>query len=114
MKTILKLFPVGITIALLIQSCELNEFDRQEEKMGILPERFKVDIPGSLTSNIKSASLSQKSTAGTQRDTLNGNAIYAHLTNFIAIGEAGSDIVQDIIFAIAYYRINKPMTLSFE
>jgi hypothetical protein len=44
---------------------------------------------------------------------MNGNEIYAHLNNFIAIGEGAADIVQDIIFAIALYEINEPMSLSF-
>ncbi len=114
MKTIKNLFPVIIAIAVMFQSCELDELKQTEENSGILPERFKIDIPTSLSSDLKSTSISQKSTSSTQADTLNGNAMYAHLTNFIAIGEAGADIVQNIIFVIAYYDINEPMTMSFE
>ncbi len=114
MKTIKRLFPAVFLIALLIQSCELNELSKPEEKIGILPDRFKIDIPGSLSSDLKSSSISQKSTASVQADTLNGNAVYAHLTNFIAIGEAGAEIIEHIILAIALYDIDEPMTLSFE
>ncbi|MBN2523820.1 MAG: hypothetical protein JXB24_11145 [Bacteroidales bacterium] len=114
MKTIKKIFPVLIMMALLIQSCELNELNHQDKAAGILPERFKINIPGSLSNDLKSTSISQKSANSIQVDTLNGNAIYAHLTNFIAIGEAAADIIQDIIFAIAYYDIDEPMAISFE
>jgi len=114
MKIIKRLFPAVILIALLIQSCELDELRTQDEKSGILPDRFKIDIPGSLSSNQKSSSISQKSTESVQVDTLNGNAIYAHLTNFIAVGEAGAEIIENIILAIALYDIDEPMTLSFE
>lgn len=114
MKTIKKLIPAIFMIALLIQSCELNDLQTPEMKTGILPDKFMVDIPGSLSTQMKSAGISMKSTECIQVDTLNGNAVYAHLTNFIAVGEAGAEIIQDIILAIALYDINQPMTLSYE
>lgn len=114
MKIIKKLIPVFFSIAVMFQSCEMNELNQPEENLGILPERFKIDIPASLSSGLKSTSFSQKSTGSTQVDTMNGNAIYAHLTNFISIGEAGAEIVEEIIFAIAYFGIDKPLTLSYE
>lgn len=114
MKTIKNFFPVLlVVIAFVMHSCEENNFPVPGQKTGILPERFKVDIPGSLSQEYKSASL--KSADGTQTaDTLNGNAIYAHLANFIAIGEGAADIVEAIIFTIAIYDIDEPMTLSFQ
>ncbi|MBN1598859.1 MAG: hypothetical protein JW894_11250 [Bacteroidales bacterium] len=108
MKTLKRIFPAFILTALLfVQSCEFDNLNSPEEKTGILPERFKVDIPDAL-SNEKSA-YSEKSA-----DTLNGNAIYGHLANFIAIGEGASDIVVSIIYAIAIYDINEPMVISFQ
>ena len=52
-------------------SCENALIDQQDKDYGILPENFKVDIPGSLSNELKSASLKS-----TEIDTLNGNHIY--------------------------------------
>jgi hypothetical protein len=114
MRTFKKLFPVLlVVIAFAMHSCEDNNLPKPGQETGILPERFKVDIPGSLSQEYKSANL--KSADGTQSDdTLKGNEIYAHLANFIAIGEGAADIVEEIIFAITIYNINEPMTLSFQ
>ncbi len=114
MKTFKKLFPVLlVTLAFIFHSCEENKLEGPEEKTGILPERFKVDIPGSLSQEMKSANL--KSANGQQSaDTLKGNEIYSHLANFIAIGEGAADIVEAIIFTIAIYDIDEPLTLSYQ
>jgi hypothetical protein len=114
MKNFKKLFPVLLVVfAFVMHSCEENNLPEPGQKTGILPERFKVDIPGSLSQEYKSASL--KSADGTaSADTLKGNAIYAHLANFIAVGEGAADIVEAIIFTIAIYDIDEPMTLSFQ
>jgi hypothetical protein len=89
-------------------SCEDNNVEPQNE-YGILPERFKIDIPGSL-SKIETKSATLKST---EEDTLSGNDIYAHLTNFIAIGEAGAELVEDIIYGITFHHIDQVKTLTF-
>jgi hypothetical protein len=114
MKTYKNLFPaLFLVCTLLITGCEQNNLFKPDQDKGILPEHFKVDIPGALTREMKSASL--KSADGTvSADTLNGNGIYAHLGNFIAIGEGAADIVQAIIFTIAIYDIDEPMSLSFQ
>ncbi|NJK98354.1 MAG: hypothetical protein HC905_28625 [Bacteroidales bacterium] len=94
-----------------IQSCQKEEIVSPSENI-ILPERFKVDIPSSISS---SASLKSGSVmAGTSADTLKGNAIYLNLITFVAVGEGAADIVQHIIGGIAMYHINKPMTFTFE
>jgi hypothetical protein len=96
-----------LVIALMIQSCTK---EKQSTDTGILPAKFKVDIPSSLSSdNVKSSIL--KSANG---DTLKGNDIYGMLKVFIAIGEGAGDVVQGIIGAIVIYHIDKPMTLSFQ
>lgn len=114
MKNFKNFFPVLLlVIAFLMHSCEDNNLPGPEEKTGILPERFKVDIPGALSQDMKSANL--KSADGTQSaDTLKGNAIYSHLANFIAVGEGAADIVEAIIFTIAVYDIDEPLTLSYQ
>ena len=98
-----------LVIALMIQSCDKLD---QSKDTGILPARFKVDVPSALSSDnttVKSSLL--KSAKG---DTVKGNDIYGMLKVFIAVGEGAGDIVQGIIGAIAIYHIDKPMTLSYE
>jgi len=98
-----------LVIALLIQSCDKLD---QTKDTGILPARFKVDVPSALSSDnttVKSSLL--KNAKG---DTLKGNDIYGMLKVFIAIGEGAGDIVQGIIGSIVIYHIDKPMTLSFQ
>jgi hypothetical protein len=110
MKTTKKFTAIIILgTALFFQSCTENGLINPGEDNGILPERFKIDIPNSLSNN----SSATKSATESQADTLKGNAIYAHLNNFIAVGEAAADIVQGIIFTIAVYDIDEPMSLSF-
>jgi hypothetical protein len=94
-------------IALMIQSCDkLNE----TKDYGILPSKFKVDIPSSLSSDQAKSSYLKSA----QADTLKGDQIYGMLKLFIAIGEGAGDVVQGIIGAIVIYHIDKPMTLSYE
>lgn len=94
-----------------IQSCQKEEIVSPTENI-ILPERFKVDIPSSISSStsLKSGSIMDANNA----DTLKGNAIYLNLITFVAVGEGAADIVQHIIGGIAMYHINKPMTFTFE
>ena len=95
---------------LLSQGCTENGLNGLNNDKGILPERFRIDIPNSISNeqpdNLKSAN-------GSQSDTIQGNEIYQNLNTFIAVGEGASEIVQDIIFAIALYDIDEPMSLSF-
>ncbi len=107
MKTI-RSIPIilGIIIALFAMSCENND-DVVMPEDNILPENFKVDIPRALSRN---GALNAKVAV----DTVDGNVIYVHLTNFIHIGESAAGITQEIIASIAIYRINRPMELSFE
>ncbi len=111
MKNLRIYFSVSlVVVALFSQSCQKNEVIEQKADTGILPERFKVDIPTSLSSNqskIKSASVSNA-------DTIKGNEIYKHLNFFIAVGEGASDIVEKIIGSIALYQINRPMVISYQ
>lgn len=98
-----------LTLAVMfLTSCEDNNVNPDNKDYGILPERFKVDIPSSISNEIKSASL--KSTQG---DTLSGNDIYEHLTNFIAVGEGAADITEHVIWAIAAYKIDQIKELTY-
>lgn len=111
MKTRFFYLAVVFVLTLVFHSCELNEVPEKPDSNSILPERFKVDIPSSLTSTntakkslIKSAKI----------DTLNGNGIYMNLNTFIAVGAVAGNMVEEIIGAIVIYRINKPMVLTFQ
>ncbi len=94
-------------VALFFSSCEMDHL-KPESEFGILPERFKVDIPNSLSNADFHSSL--KSTAN---DTISGNAIYGHLSTFIAAGEAAADIVAATIWAIHFYQIEDVIFLSY-
>jgi len=88
--------------------CE-PQADMPKPETSILPERFGIDIPNSLSSeNV----LSNGRVAAI--DTLKGNEIYQHLNLFIHLGEGAAEIVGEIIHGLRMYQINKPMSLSFE
>jgi hypothetical protein len=100
-------------LALMFQSCEKLDTNEKKKNTGILPERFKVEIPTSLSST-QAGGGNTKSANSTNADTIKGNAIYQNLNTFIAVGEASADVVIHIIAAITIYNINEPMTLTFE
>jgi hypothetical protein len=110
MKT--KNFLIGIMTALAVlslSSCENALFDQKDKNFGILPGKFKVDIPNSL-SNGEMTPTGLKSTA---MDTLNGNQIYGYLNAFIAVGEGAADMVEAIIWHISVYKIENVISLSY-
>ena len=88
--------------------CE-PQADMPQPEGSILPARFGVDIPNSLSSEY-AVTNGRKADI----DTLKGNEIYQHLNLFIHVGEEAADIVGDIIKGIGIYQINRPMSLSFE
>ena len=109
MKRTSKLFSgiVTVLIVLFLSACEEEKVDPFEDS--ILPARFKVDIPNSLSNpNGKCASL--KNASG---DILNGNEIYAHLKNFIAVGEGAADIVEAIIIGIQVHHIERVKQVTY-
>jgi hypothetical protein len=105
-------FLIGMMTAvsvLFFTSCENTLMDQKNNDSGILPERFKVDIPSSLSNaDLKSTSL--KSTA---MDTLNGNHIYASLNVFIAVGDGAAEMVQAIMWHLRAYKIENVISLSY-
>jgi len=110
MKTLKSILLVNLLLSfMMIQSCEKMDSEKTTDT-GILPERFKVDIPNSI-SNSNYTSKSFKS--ATENDTIQGNAIYGNLNTFIAVGEASADIVMHIIAGIVIYNIDEPMSISF-
>lgn len=101
------LLSISIVFALIFSSCEEN-VDLKPADNTILPEKFSIDIPSSLSNDYAS----KKSASAV--DTLNGNIVYRHLGSFIHIGESAAEIVEDIIIGIRKYDINKPLNLSYE
>ncbi len=74
MKKVKVILTVGVlTFAMIFQSCQKNELDPGNQNENIMPERFKVDIPNS----ISSISYYKDSNV----DTLQGNDIYEHLSD---------------------------------
>lgn len=80
--------------------------DNITDEADIIPANFKVDIPNTLS---KFDVLNTKS-----GDIPDGGDIYTHLTNFIAVGEAAADIVNEIIVAIGQYDLAQAMSFSFQ
>lgn len=99
---------LALATLLSFTSCENPLLDQQDKDYGILPERFKVDIPGSLSNNLKSTSLKS-----TEADTLNGNHIYWYLNAYIAVGEGAADLVEAIMWSIHVFKIENVISLSY-
>lgn len=104
----LSLISVFIFLAGIIffTSCETDPFGPDPDQ-SILPDKFSVDIPSSISQDISS----KKSAA---IDTMKGNNIYEHLTFFIHVGEEAAEIVEGIIRGISVYDIDRVKTLTFE
>jgi hypothetical protein len=90
-----------LVISLTIVSCQNDP----EPKAGMMPERFSVDIPSSMTTGA--------SAGRTQGDTLSGNAVYLNLATFIAVGGGSAKIVEDIIHGINRYALVNVETATF-
>lgn len=94
-----------LLVGFVFTQCKKDEPEPVVVEKSIVPSRFKVDIPESISSNVQ--------TKSTTSDTMSGNEIYQHLRTFIFIGESAADIVHNLMVAIAVYDINKPMNLTF-
>ena len=102
MKKISLILSVVFALAIAFTGCKK---DTNLTKADIIPQNFKVDIPNSLTNTaVKSA----------KDGILNGNDIYGHLTNFIAVGDGAADIVQGIMRAIRQYDLDQAMSFSYQ
>ena len=96
---------VILVLGFSFQSCKKDNVETPQQKTGILPSNFKVDIPSSLSGDDY-----LKSTNG---DTLQGDDIYEHTRTFIWIGENAADIVNEIITVISVNELNEPMSFNF-
>lgn len=91
-----------------IISCEKENENTTVDQTSIIPDKFKVDIP----SSISQGKTTKKSGNLAAADTFQGAEIYRNLRVFIFVGEGAGDLVA-IFKAIKVYNINKPMSLSF-
>ena len=107
---IFRFFTAGIFVFLAVYftSCDDPEIVIPSDE-SILPQLFKVDIPGALSRD-KNTSNERK----TAINELNGNEIYTHLTYFINVGEGAADIVDTVITIIAQHGINRPMSFLYK
>jgi hypothetical protein len=92
-------------MTVILPSCNKNESEPPATEENIIPERFTIDIPNSISSYeyYKDANI----------DTLQGNDIYNHLRTFIYVGEHAAGVVGELILAISLYHLSQPMTFSF-
>lgn len=100
---------MGMAMMFLVTSCDENpEVTTQQD---LLPENLRVKIPSSIThaTNAEGGRMSGR----TNDDTLQGNDIYEHLGNFIAIGDAAAEIVEEIVIGLHKYKIDRILSLSY-
>lgn len=98
-----------VAFALMFTSCEQNSTEPQKVTKDILPERFKIDIPASLSSNTHKYA----SVESADNDTLQGSEIYEHLQFFIALGEGAADLVEEIIMGIRTHNIEQVIEVTY-
>ncbi len=108
----LKFISLLATIALILifVSCD-DSIDSQPQGESILPERFSIDIPGSIANS--QASSGRVSGRVTEEE-LDGNDIYRLLSFFIAVGDESADLVQEIIESISFLGIDRPLFIAYE
>ena len=114
MKTTIKsIYAVLLAAVVVLASCESND-EFQQEPGSILPENFGVDVPSALSYENGTANGRYGYGSRVKEDTVNGNDIYGNLGTFIWVGDHAAEIVRDLMVGISVYRINKPMSLTFE
>jgi hypothetical protein len=106
---------IALFFAVIFMACESTpEVTPQAD---ILPDRFGVNIPNSLSNNtlpggrVTSGRVANGRTTG---DVVEGSDVYEHLGLFINVGESAADIVEEIINSIRRHQIDKAMTVTYE
>ncbi len=90
---------------MLLTSCEKDDIDPVNTPDNILPDRFRVEIPKSISS--------AQITKSNQVDTLMGNDVYQHLRHFIAVGEFGAELAENVMLMIAVNNLSRPLELTY-
>ena len=97
-----------ITVAFM--ACETNP--AVEPQADVLPDQFTIKIPSSLSN--PAVSSGRFASGRVTGDIPTGDDIYGSLNIFIGVGEFSADIVDEVIKSIRRFKINKPMTLTYQ
>jgi hypothetical protein len=93
-----------LMIAMIFASCEKDDLTEGPNPESIIPERFSIDIPTSISSDI--------TTKSSRVDTLMGDDIYRHLRSFIHAGAFGAKLTERVMSWIAEHNLSQPMELT--
>ncbi|WP_333820648.1 hypothetical protein [Ohtaekwangia sp.] len=99
---------MGLALSILFTACETNQDVKSEDT--ILPEKFSVDIPASISNSSAGGRLAAGRAEG---DTVKGSDIYINLRTFIAVGKAASTLVEQFIAGIRLYKIDRVMSITY-
>ncbi len=102
---------LAVAMVIGMASCD-DDIETPQTQQNIIPERFSVEIPESLTTGNFS---NERITDSQMRvaEELSGNDIYEALRFFIRLGEASGNVVQDIISGIRQFNIADVIFLSY-
>lgn len=92
--------------AIIFSACDKDDDDVKKDPESIVPERFAIDIPSSISSQ-------DSKTKSSKVDTLRGEDLYQHLRNFIGAGEASAKLIQDVLLWVALHNLTHPMEFTF-
>lgn len=109
MLRFLSLFIV-VALLLVFAACD-DSIETPRNDQSILPERFVVNVPGSI-SNLDA--VNGRTSGRTTEDELDGNEIYQLLSFYIAIGEESAELLEAIITGITDLGINRTLFISYE
>lgn len=103
-KNLILIILIVLSYSFITISCEENN-DNTNHTTAEFPNKFRVDIPSSISS--------MQDMKSTKDDTISGNEMYEHLTNFIAIGDAAAELVEDIMLAIGEYNLSQEISFTY-
>ncbi|MEO9966320.1 MAG: hypothetical protein ABJF11_11060 [Reichenbachiella sp.] len=98
-----------LLLLLVTVSCD-DEIESTSGGESIVPEKFAVDIPESLTNSPAGGRIR----SGLSADELNGNEIYEGLSSYIKIGEASAEIIEAIMQGISDIGISGVIFIAYE
>lgn len=107
MKKALIYFSI-IIFSVTLFSCSSDDNETVPPAENIVPEKFKIDIPLSISDPNSGGKVSQDPDS-----VFDMSFIYEGLPLFIHIGENSADIVENIIIAIGQYNLAQAQTLDF-
>ncbi len=79
--------------------------ETEKDDTSELPSTFRVDVPSAISQIATNKSFLSGE--------LSGGEIYRHLNNFIFLGDASAELIEDIILSIRIYGLSQPMSFSY-